>query len=101
MNGALRNHCNIFWVYRGIHSQNGGHDAYVFTPYLVWIPPSTQKIITMIHYMYHYISTLLNAYFDFDVSVSNDVAFDVAKCAVPGKVMQGSHCLEVRTHINQ
>ena len=36
---------------------------------------------------YHFISTFLNAYFDFDVSVANDVAIDVAKCALPGKVM--------------
>ena len=31
---------------------------------------------------------LLNTNFDFDVSVANDVAIDVAKCALPGKVMQ-------------
>ena len=37
---------------------------------------------------YNFISTLLNAKFDFDVSVANDVAIDVAKCALPGKVMQ-------------
>ena len=37
---------------------------------------------------YHLISTLLNAYFGFDVSVANDVAVGVAKCALPGKVMQ-------------
>ena len=37
---------------------------------------------------YHFISRLLNANFDFDVSVANDVAIDVAKCALPGKVMQ-------------
>ena len=41
--------------------------------------------------------TLLNNNFDFDVSVANDVAIDVAKC----KVMQGSLCLEVRTLINE
>ena len=42
------------------------------------------------HHMipYHFISTLLNANFDIDVSVANDVAIDVAKCALPGKVMQ-------------
>ena len=33
---------------------------------------------------YHFSLTLLNANFDFDVSVANDVA----KCALPGKVMQ-------------
>ena len=37
------------------------------------------KNITMIPY--HFISTLLNAYFDFDVSV----AIDIAKKALPGK----------------
>ena len=37
---------------------------------------------------YNFISTLLNANFDFGVSVANDVAIDVAKCALPGKVMQ-------------
>ena len=37
---------------------------------------------------YHFISTLLNANFDLDVGVANDVAIDVAKCALPGKVMQ-------------
>ena len=51
--------------------------------------------------MYHFISTLLNANFDVDVSVSNDVAIDVAKCNRPGKVMQGSHCLKVRTLTNE
>ena len=37
---------------------------------------------------YHFISTLLNPNFDFYVSVANDVAIDVAKCALLGKVMQ-------------
>ena len=46
---------------------------------------------------YHFIWTLLNANFDFDASVANDVAIDVAKCALPGKVMQRSLCPEVRT----
>ena len=49
---------------------------------------------------YHFISTLLNASFDFDVTVANDVAIDVAKCALSGKVMQWSPCLEVRTLTN-
>ena len=49
---------------------------------------------------YHFISTLLNANFDFDVNVANDVAIDVAKCALPGKVMQWSPCPEVRTLTN-
>ena len=37
---------------------------------------------------YHFISTHLNANFDFDVSVANDVTIDVARQALPGKVMQ-------------
>ena len=50
---------------------------------------------------YHFILTLLNANFDFDVSVANDVAIDVAKCALPGKVMQWSPCPEVHTLTNE
>ena len=46
---------------------------------------------------YHFISTLLNANFDFDV----DVTIDIAKCALPGKVMQRSHCMEVRILTNE
>ena len=63
-------------------------DTKNFPSVLVWIPPSTPKNITTIPY--HYISTLLNANFDFDLSVANDVAIDVAKCAIPGKVVQVS-----------
>ena len=37
---------------------------------------------------YHFISALLNDDFDFDFIVANDVAIDVAKRALPGKVMQ-------------
>ena len=44
------------------------------------------KNITTISY--HFILTLLNANFDLDVSVANDVAIDVARFALPGKVMQ-------------
>ena len=52
------------------------------------------KSITTI--AYHFISTLLKANFDFDVSVANDVAIDVAKCALPDKVtLPGS------AHFNQ
>ena len=43
----LRNHCNIFWVDGGIHPKNGGKTAsscaQVFPPFMVWMPPSTQK----------------------------------------------------------
>ena len=46
---------------------------------------------------YHFISTLLNPNFDFGVNVSNDVA----KCALPGKMMQGSPCPEVSTLTNE
>ena len=35
---------------------------------------------------YHFISTLLNANYDFEVSVTNDVAIDVAR--FPFQVMQ-------------
>ena len=44
---------------------------------------------------YHFIWTLLNVNFDFDVTVANDVAIDVTKCSLPGKVMQWSPCPEV------
>ena len=50
---------------------------------------------------YRFISTLLNANFDFDGSVAYDVAIDVAKSALPGKVMQGSPCPEVRALTNE
>ena len=40
-------------------------------------------------------------FFYFDISVVNniaiDIAIDVAKSSLPGKVMQGSPCPEVRT----
>ena len=45
----------------------------------------------------HFISTLLNAILYFDVSVTHDVA----KCSLPGKVMQGSPCPEVHTLTNE
>ena len=44
---------------------------------------------------------LLNDDFDFDVSVASDVAIDVAKRALPGKLMQWSPCPEVRTLTNE
>ena len=37
---------------------------------------------------YHFISSLLNANSDFDVSVANDVSIDVTKCALPGNLAQ-------------
>ena len=65
-------------------------------PYVFGVDTSINpKNITTIPY--HFISTLLNANFDFDVSVANDVA----KCALPGKVMQGSPCLETRDLTNE
>ena len=77
-----------------IRIMHEAHYAEVFPPFLVWIPPSTQKNITI---PYHFISTLLNANFDFDVNVANSVA----KCALPGKVMQGSPCQAVHTLTNE
>ena len=50
---------------------------------------------------YHLISTLLNVNFDFHVTVANDVAIDVAKFSLSGKVMQWSPCPEVRTLTNE
>ena len=44
-----------------------------------------------------FISTVLNSNFDIDASVANNVAIDVAKRALPGKVMQGSPCQDERT----
>ena len=41
------------------------------------------KNITMTPY--HFIWTLLNANFDFGISVANDVAIDVARFALPGQ----------------
>ena len=55
----------------------------------------TPKYITTIPY--HFISTLLNVNFDFNVTVANDFAIDVAKCSLPGKVMQRLTCPNVRT----
>ena len=54
-----------------------------------------QKIITM--NPHHFISVLLYPNFDFDVGVDNDLA----KCALPGKVMQGPPCLKVHTLTNE
>ena len=57
------------------------------------------KNITIIPY--HFISALLNANFDFDIGVVNDVAIDVVKCTLPGKVIQISPCPAVRTLTNE
>ena len=59
---------------------------------------NTRNITTI---PYYFISTLLNDNFDFDVSVTNDVAIDVAKRALPGKVMRWSPCLEMCTLTNE
>ena len=40
--------------------------------------------------IYHLILMLLIIQIDFDISVANDIAIEVAKWALPGKVMQGS-----------
>ena len=60
---------------------------------LVWIPPSIPTDITRIPY--HFISALLYANFEFYISVTNEVAIYAAKCALQGKVMQGSPCPKV------
>ena len=74
----LKNNWNIFGLMEVSLPKTEGkaHDAYVFTPFLMWIPPSIPKISQRF-------PILLNAIFDFDVSV----AIDVANCALPGKVM--------------
>ena len=59
---------------------------------------NTKNITTI---PYHFISTLLNANFDVDVSVANDIAIDVAKWALPGMVMQWSPCPELQTLTNE
>ena len=65
--------------------------------------PSVSGVNTSINPRKYYNDSLtfyfdaLNANFDLDVSV----AYAVAKCAVPGKVMQGSPCPEVRTLTNE
>ena len=53
-----------------------------------------KNITTILH---HFISTLLNTNFDFYVSVANDVA----KSALPGKLIQGSPYPDVRTSTNE
>ena len=80
----LRNHCYIFWVDGGIHSKKTRSACCISFSSVFGVDTSINpKNITMIPY--HFISALLNANFDFDVSVANDVAFDVAKCALPGR----------------
>ena len=43
---------------------------------------------------------LLIAHFGLDITVANDVAIDIAQCALAGKVMQGD-CPEVHTLTNE
>ena len=70
------------------------HHAFLSFPCVFDVDTSINlKNITTIPY--HFISTLINANFYFDVSVANDVAIDVAKCALLGKELQGSPCPEV------
>ena len=49
----------------------------------------------------HSITNVLSPNYDFEISVANDVAIDVARFALPGKVMQCSPCPEVRTSTNE
>ena len=86
----FRNPCNIFGVDESIHSKNGGKLHHVRSGFLH--PPKNTTII-----LYHVILTLLNANFDLDISVANDVANKVAKSKLPGKFMQGSPYQEVST----
>ena len=95
----LRNHCNIFWVDAGIHSKMRSTWCISFPSVFGVDTCINPKNITTIPY--HFISTLLNVNFDFDVTVANDVAIDVAKCSLPDKVMQWSPCLEVPTLTNE
>ena len=50
---------------------------------------------------YHFILTLLNVNFDFDVTIANDIAIDGAKCSLLDKVMQWSPCPEVHYLTNE
>ena len=51
-----------------------------------WIPPSTQKIFHRFLIIFH----TFKHYLLLDVIVVNGIAIDVAKCALPRKVMQWS-----------
>ena len=62
----------------------------------MWIPLHQPKKI-----LQRFLIILFRCFFDFDVSVANDVAIDVVICVLPGKVMQESPCPEVRTLTNE
>ena len=49
----------------------------------------------------HFISTILNANFDFSVTVANDAAIETAKSVLPRKVVQGSPCPDMSTLTNE
>ena len=78
----LRNPCNIFRVDGVIRSKNGGKTAscvkrmmHQFSlRFLVWIPPSTQKIIQrfLIILFRRFLTLILN-----DVTVANDVGLNI------------------------
>ena len=98
-------HCKIFWVDGDIHPQKRKENCIMLEAYVVSFPSVfgvytsiNTKNITKIPS--HFISTRFNANFDFFVGIANDVAIDVAKWALPGKVRQWSPCLEVRTLTN-
>ena len=75
------------------HAQSA---CYISFPSVFGVDTSINpKSITTIRY--NLISTLLTANFDFDVNVANDVA----KCALPGKMMQWSPRPEVHTSTNE
>ena len=58
----------------------------------------TKKITTIPH---HFISTVLNAYFDFNVSFANDVAIDVLSGHFRVRWCRGLPCPEVHTLTNE
>ena len=54
-----------------------------------------------LHQPKKYYNDSLSFNFDFDISVANAVVIDVAKCTLPGKVMQWSPCPEACTLTNE
>ena len=107
LNDSLRNHCNILWVDGGIHPKNRGKTASCAKRMLhkfslrFWGGYLHHPNKILQRFLIISFRKLLNANFDFDVSVANDVAIAVAKWALLGKVMQGSPCPEVSTLTNE
>ena len=91
----LRNHRNIFGVDGGNTSSCVECMILKFSLCFVVDSSINTKNITMIPY--HFISAVININFDFDVSIANDFA----KSTLPGKVIQGTPCLEVCSSTNE